>query len=663
MPATADRHAINTLRGLAMDAVQAANSGHPGTPMALAPMGYVLWTKFLRHNPKNPTWLDRDRFVLSCGHASALLYGLLHLTGYDLSLDELKAFRQWGSKTPGHPEFGHTAGVETTTGPLGQGIGNALGMAMAERWLADYFNRPNHEIVNHRTYAIVSDGDVMEGVGQESASLAGHLGLEKLICLYDDNHITIEGDTDLAFSDDVGKRFEAYGWRVLNVLTGEDVNGLESALHEATHEPCGHPTLIITRTIIGFPAPNKQNHQDAHGAPLGKDEIAATKTIMGFDPDATFAISDAARASWEVCVERGELFESEWQARFEAYREAHPKLAKDYEDWMTGGLKEGWEAQLPVFATGEEMATRDASGKVINALAKGIPNFLGGSADLGSSNKTLIKGAADYSRKACGRNLHFGVREHAMGAALNGMSLHGGLRPFGATFLIFSDYMRPSVRLAAIMKQPVCYVWTHDSIGVGEDGPTHQPIEQTMSLRMIPGLHMWRPADANETVVAWKSAMQRTDGPSAFALTRQSLPILDVTKTAAAAKGGYILEEGSTTPKMILLATGSEVSVALQARLVLESQGIPTRVVSLPCWEVFAAQDATYRNSVLPSNLKARVSIEAGITFGWQRYIGDGGVAIGLDHFGASAPAEILFEKFGITAENVVEVANRLLQA
>ena len=661
MPATADRLAINTLRGLAMDAVQAANSGHPGTPMALAPMGYVLWTKFLRHNPKHPAWLDRDRFVLSCGHASMLLYGLLHLTGYDLPLDELKAFRQWGSKTPGHPEFGHTVGVETTTGPLGQGLGNALGMAMAEKFLAEQFNRSGHEIVNHRTFAIVSDGDVMEGVGQEAASLAGHLGLEKLICLYDDNHITIEGDTDLAFSDDVGKRFEACGWRVLKVLTGEDLNGLESALHEATHEPCGKPSLIITRTIIGFPAPNKQNHQDAHGAPLGKDEIAATKAVMGFEPDATFAVSDAARASWNVCLERGELFESEWQARFEAYREAHPALASQYESWMKGELNAGWEDSMPEFAAGGKMATRDASGKVINALAQGIPNFLGGSADLGSSNKTVIKDASDYSRKESGRNLHFGVREHAMGAALNGMSLHGGVRTFGATFLIFSDYMRPSVRLAALMKQPVCFVWTHDSIGVGEDGPTHQPIEQTMSLRMIPGLHMWRPADANETAVAWKCAMRRQDGPSAFALTRQNLPVLDAAKTADAARGGYILEEASATPKIILLATGSEVAVALEARASLESSGIPTRVVSLPCWEIFNAQDAAYRDSVIPEAIKARVSIEAGVTFGWQRFTGDGGASIGLDHFGASAPAETLFEQFGITAENVVNVAKGLL--
>ncbi len=661
MPATADKLAIDTLRCLAMDAVQAANSGHPGTPMALAPMGYVLWTKFLRHNPNNPNWLDRDRFVLSCGHASMLLYGLLHLTGYDLPLDEIKQFRQWNSKTPGHPEFGHTVGVETTTGPLGQGIGNALGMAMAERWLADYFNRPDHEIVNHRTYAIVSDGDVMEGVGQEAASLAGHLGLEKLVLLYDDNHITIEGDTDLAFSEDVGKRFEAYGWRVLKVLTGEDLNGLESMLHEATHEPVGKPTLIITRTIIGFPAPNKQNHHDAHGAPLGKDEVAETKKIMGFDPNVHFAVPDAAREKWEVSLERGALFEYEWKARFKAYREAHPELAAEYERWMKGELNAGWEAQVPTFATGEKMATRDASGQVINALAKAVPNFMGGSADLGSSNKTVIKGAASYSRAVAGRNLHFGVREHAMGAALNGMSLHGGLRPYGATFLIFSDYMRPSVRLAAIMKQPVMYVWTHDSIGVGEDGPTHQPIEQTMTLRMIPGLHMWRPADANETAVAWKSAMSRTDGPSAFALTRQGLPTLDAAKASGAAKGGYVLEEGSTPPKVILLATGSEVSVALQARASLESEGIPTRVVSLPCWEVFNAQDASYRESVLPSNIKARVSIEAGTTFGWQRFVGDRGASIGLDHFGASAPAEILFEKFGLTAENVVKAAKGLL--
>ena len=661
MPATTDKLAINTLRCLAMDAVQAANSGHPGTPMALAPMGYVLWTKFLKHNPKNPHWLDRDRFVLSCGHASMLLYGLLHLTGYDLPMEELKNFRQWGSKTPGHPEFGHTVGVETTTGPLGQGLGNATGMAMAERFLAEQFNRPGHEIVNHRTYAIISDGDVMEGVGQESASLAGHLGLEKLICLYDDNHITIEGDTNLAFSENVGERFEAYGWRVLKVLTGEDLNGLESALHEAAHEPMGKPTLIIIRTIIGYPAPNKQNHHDAHGAPLGKDEIAATKKVMGFDPEANFAVSAEAREKWEVCVERGALFEFEWKARFEAYREAHPTLAEKFGRWMKGELDAGWEAALPVFAAGGKMATRDASGQIINALAAAIPNFLGGSADLGSSNKTEIKGAASYSRKVAGRNLHFGVREHGMGAALNGMSLHGGLRTYGATFLIFSDYMRPSVRLAAIMKQPVVYVWTHDSIGVGEDGPTHQPIEQTMSLRLIPGLHLWRPADANETAVAWKSAMERKDGPSALALTRQSLPTLDPAKAAGAARGGYVLEEGSATPKIILLATGSEVAVALQARASLESEGIATRVVSLPCWEVFNTQDAAYRDSVLPPSIKARVSIEAGVTFGWHRFVGDHGASIGLDHFGASAPAEVLFEKFGITSANVVQIAKAVL--
>ncbi len=661
MPQTTDKLAINTLRGLAMDAVQAANSGHPGTPMALAPMGFVLWTKFLRHNPKNPQWLDRDRFVLSCGHASMLLYGLLHLTGYDLPLDEIKHFRQWGSRTPGHPEFGHTPGVETTTGPLGQGIGNALGMAMAEKFLAEHFNKPGHEIVNHRTYGIVSDGDVMEGVGQEAASLAGHLGLEKLVLLYDDNHITIEGDTDLAFSEDVGKRFEAYGWRVLKVLTGEDLNGLESTLHEATHEPVGKPTLIITRTIIGYPAPNKQNHHDAHGAPLGKEEIAATKAIMGLDPNATFQVSAEARERWEVCVDRGELFESEWLARFEAYREAHPALAAEFESWMRGELKEGWRAALPSFAADAKMATRDASGAVINALADALPNFLGGSADLGSSNKSVIKKATSFSVQASGRNLHFGVREHAMGAALNGLSLHGGLRPYGATFLIFSDYMRPSVRLAALMKQPVMYVWTHDSIGVGEDGPTHQPIEQVMTLRMIPGLHMWRPADANETAVAWKSALERTDGPSAFALTRQGLPVLDAAKAAGASKGGYVLEEASSAPKIILMATGSEVSVALEARATLEAEGISTRVVSLPCWEVFAAQDAAYRESVLPAAIKARVSIEAGTTFGWQRFTGDGGASIGLDHFGASAPAETLFEQFGLTPANVVMTAKGLL--
>jgi transketolase len=656
-----DKLCIDTVRCLAMDAVQKANSGHPGTPMAQAPAAYVLWTRFLKHHPANPAWPDRDRFVLSCGHVSMLLYSLLHLSGYDLSLEDLKQFRQWGSRTPGHPEYGHTPGVETTTGPLGQGVGNAVGMAIAERWLADRFNRPGFPVVDHRTFAFAGDGDVMEGVGMEAASLAGHLGLEKLVLLYDDNRITIEGGTGLSFSEDVGRRFDAQGWRVLRVADGEDLAALAKAYQEACR-PCGKPTLIVCRTIIGFPAPTKQNTHHAHGAPLGEAEIRATKEVLGWDPDGHFVVPAEALAQWRACEPRGAEAEAAWNRMYEGYRAAHPELAAEFEAALEGELAPGWDSQLPTFNPGEQAATREAGGKALNALAAALPNLVGGSADLGPSTSTEIKGGGDFLPGRCGRNFHWGVREHAMGAVLNGMSLHGGLRVFGATFFIFSDYMRPSVRLAALMRQPVKYVWTHDSIGVGEDGPTHQPVEQLMSLRMVPNLTVLRPADANETVEAWRLAMKQAAGPSALVLTRQKLPVLDPARTRGAARGAYILEEAGAAPKLILIATGSEVHLALAARTELEVQGIPTRVVSMPCWEVFRAQPAAYREEVLPAAVRARVSIEAGVTFGWERWVGEAGASIGLDHFGASAPAEVLFKEFGFTVENVVATAKRLLQ-
>lgn len=653
-----DTLCIDTIRCLSMDAVQKANSGHPGTPMAQAPAAYVLWTQVLKHNPANPQWPDRDRFVLSCGHASMLIYSLLHLAGYGLELDDLKAFRQWGSRTPGHPEFGHTAGIETTTGPLGQGIGNAVGMAIAERWLAGRYNRPGHGIVDHRTFAFAGDGCLMEGISYEAASLAGHLGLEKLVVLWDNNRITIEGETDLAWSEDVPARFEAMGWRVLKVEDGEDLPSLHRAFQEAC-VPCGKPTLIDCRTIIGWPAPTKKNTHHAHGAPLGEAEIRATKELLGWDPEGQFAVPAEALAHWRKCQEKGAHQEAAWRTRFEAYRAAFPAEAAEFEALMKGELPEGWDADLPVYGPADKAATREASGKVLNALAGRIPNLLGGSADLAPSNNTELKGLGTFSRTGNGRNFHFGIREHAMGAVLNGMSLHGGLRPYGATFLIFSDYMRPSVRLAALMKQPVVYVWTHDSIGVGEDGPTHQPIEQVMSLRLIPGMTLFRPADANETVAAWKAAMHSTNGPVGLALTRQKLPVLDAAKAAQAERGGYILEEASAgTPKVALLASGSEVHVAVEARKVLEAEGIPTRVVSLPSWERFELQPAEYREAVIPKAVPVRVSVEAGVTTGWQRYAT---ACVGLDHFGASAPAETLFERFGLTAEAVAAQVKRLL--
>ena len=657
---------INSLRVLAMDAVEQAQSGHPGTPMALAPAAWVLWDQYLRFNPADPAWPDRDRFVLSCGHASMLLYGLLHLSGYDLSIDDLKQFRQWGSRTPGHPERGHTAGVETTTGPLGQGVGNAVGMAIAERVLAERFNRPELQIVGHRVWGFVSDGDLMEGVASEAASLAGHLGLGHLNLIYDNNHITIDGTTALSFTEDVGRRFEAYGWHVVRAEDGNDLIGIAAALAAAAAET-GRPSLIILRTIIGDPAPTKGNTSSAHGAPLGAEEIRKTKAILGW-PETPFHVAPEAAAWRAHCIARGGAAHGTWNGVMDRYRAAHPELAAEFTAWLSGALPNGWDAGLPVFTPADgQLATRQASAKTINAIAAKVPNLIGGSADLAESTFTDIKGGGSFSAAKVGRNFHWGVREHGMGATLNGIAAHGGLRPFGSTFLIFTDYCKPSIRLAGLMGLPVIYVGTHDSIGLGEDGPTHQPIEQLAMLRATPNVTVLRPADATETVEAWKVAVTRTDGPTILALSRQKLPILDRTVLAPAAgvqRGGYILLDApGGTPSVILLATGAEVHIALAAAATLQAQKIGARVVSLPSWEIFAAQPAAYRESVLPAAVKARVAIEAASPFGWHRWVGDAGEVLALDHFGASAPADRLFREFGLTAEHLVGAAKRLLGA
>ena len=659
---------INAIRFLSVDAVQKAKSGHPGTPMALAPLSYLLWTRTLRYNPKNPDWPGRDRFILSCGHASMLLYSLLYLTGFDLPLEELKAFRQWGSKTPGHPEAGHTPGVEVTTGPLGQGIGNAVGMAMASRLLAHRFNRPGHEIVSHRIVALCSDGDLMEGVASEVASLAGFHRLGNLVAFYDDNRITIEGSTDLAFREDVAGRFRSYGWNVLTVADGNtDLEGTSAAIGAAFAEG-ERPTLVIVRTNIAFGSPNKQDTAEAHGSPLGEKEVALTKEALGWPKEPDFFVPVDVLAHFREAIPRGEAMEREWRLKMAAYMSAHPDLAMEWERVMWGDLPEGWEKDLPSFSPGAgPMATRKASGKVINAIARRVPELAGGSADLAPSTETLIEGGGEFLPDASpgGRNFHFGVREHGMGAILNGMSRHGGVIPYGATFLIFSDYMRASIRLAALSGVRVIYVFTHDSVGLGEDGPTHQPIEHLPSLRAIPNLYVFRPADANETAAAWKMAMERSTGPSAIALTRQSVPILppeEVFRDGNVYRGAYILKEGGKGhPAVILLASGSEVHVALGAAELLETEGISSRVVSFLCWERFEEQPDLYRQSLLPSSVRARVSVEAAATFGWDRYLGGGGASVGIDRFGASAPAARIFQELGITPENVAALAKALL--
>ena len=659
---------INSIRALAMDAVEQAQSGHPGTPMALAPAAYVLWSRFLRHNPGNPGWADRDRFVLSCGHASMLLYSLLHLSGYDLPLQEIKNFRQWGSLTPGHPERGHTPGVETTTGPLGQGFGNAVGMAIAERFLAEHFNRPDHTIIDHRVWTFASDGDLMEGVASEAASLAGHLRLGKLNVVYDDNHITIDGDTALSFSEDVARRFEAYGWQVTKVGNGNDLPAIAAAYRAAKGETV-RPSLIILRTTIAEPAPTKRNTAEAHGAPLGAEEVRRTKEIMGWPLEPGFHIPDDALADWRGAVERGGEIESQWRKRFEAYAAVHPRPAAEFDQWLSGSLPAGWDKALPVITpSAGQLATRQASGLALQALAAAVPNLVGGSADLGGSTGTTLKQGGTFGPGTAGRTFHWGVREHGMAASLNGIAAHGGLRPFGSTFLVFSDYMKPAIRLAAIMRLPVIYIGTHDSIGVGEDGPTHQPVEHLAMLRSIPNLVTIRPADATETIEAWRVALERRDGPTMLVLSRQKLPVLDRAVVGGAdgvRRGAYVLLDPPGTGRLdtVLIATGSEVSVALGAARVLHADGVRARVVSMPSWELFAAQPERYRDVVLPPAVRVRVAVEAAGTFGWSRWTTDDGAMVGIEGFGASAPGERLYQEFKITAEQVAATAKRLLSS
>jgi transketolase len=676
-----------------MDAVQKANSGHPGLPMGAAAMVHVLWTRFLKHHPHKPHWPNRDRFILSPGHGCMLLYSLLHLTGYDLSLDDIKQFRQWGSKTPGHPERQLVAGIETTTGPLGQGFGNGVGMAIAERHLAAHFNRPGHDLVDYKIYALVSDGDLMEGVASEAASLAGHLGLSNLIYIYDNNHISIEGSTDLAFTEDRAKRFEAYGWFVQDLPDGNDLEAVDKAIRAAQAEK-DRPSIIVARTHIAFGSPNKHDSAEAHGSPLGQEEVKLTKKNLGWPEEPAFYVPDEALAFFRGAIERGEKAEAEWNAKLGAYRKAFPDLAAEWDRFVRGELPEGWKSKIPTFKPSDgQLATRQASGKVLNAISPSLPTLIGGSADLAPSTDTLIKGAGDFEKgNYAGRNFHFGVREHAMGSIMNGMAL-SGLIPYGATFLIFSDYLRPTLRLAALMEIHPIFVFTHDSVFLGEDGPTHEPIEQVPSLRAIHNLCFIRPADANETAVAWRVAIERRDGPVAMALTRQKLPVIDRGKYDSAEgleRGAYILADArlprppQTTvvvasrqelqkaidalagteipqPEVILIASGSEVAVALEAFEKLAAEGVAARVVSMPSWDLFEEQPQAYRDRVLPPGVTARLAIEAAAPFGWERYVGTKGAVIGMNRYGASAPYKILAEKFGFTAANVVKCAHDLL--
>ncbi len=659
-----DELCVNTIRFLAVDAVDQANSGHPGMPLGAAAIGYTIWDRCLKHHPGDPSWADRDRFVLSSGHASALLYALLHLTGYDLPLAEIKRFRQWQSLTPGHPEYRHTPGVETTTGPLGQGFANGVGMALAERHLVARYNRPGHEVVDHFTYAIVSDGDLEEGVTAEAASLAGALKLGKMIYCYDKNDISIEGETAITFTEDVAARFRAYGWHTVGPIDGFDITAINAAIAEAQAET-ERPSLIVCRTTIGIGSPHKAGTGAAHGEPLGAEETALTKKALGWDYPEPFTVPPEAGAHLRQAINRGADAQRAWQQRFEDYRQAHPELAAQFLAELQGELPAGWDAELEgLFQAGDKsMATRDSSGLVQNHLAGKIPALLGGSADLAPSNKTRLKeggdfGADDYS----GRNLHFGIREHAMGSVASGMALHGGLIPYTATFLVFYDYMRPAVRLAALMGLRVIYIYTHDSIGVGEDGPTHQPVEQVVGLRSVPGLVTFRPADARETAAAWRVALTRANGPTALALTRQKLALLDRDRAVGdASQGGYVVWEAGSGFEVIIIGTGSEVQLALDAARELQGRGVSARVVSLPSWEVFEAQPDAYRESVLPARMRQRISIEAGRTLGWQRYVGLDGIAIGLDRYGASAPAETVFAELGFTVARVVADALALL--
>jgi transketolase len=650
--------AINTIRFLAADAVQQANSGHPGLPMGAAPMAFTLWTRHLRHNPRNPKWPGRDRFILSGGHGSMLLYSLLHLTGYDLSLDEIKNFRQFGSKTPGHPEYGLTPGVEVTTGPLGQGFGQGVGMAIAATHLAAEFNKPGHEIIQSYIYGIVTDGDLMEGVSSEAASLAGHLQLGRIIYLYDDNHVSIDGSTDLAFTEDRAGRFEAYGWHVQQIGDGNDVEAIDAAIKAAKAD--SRPSLICVRTIIGFGAPKKQGTSKAHGEPLGDEELKAAKENLGWPVEPRFLIPGEVLEFYREAVERGREREIDWKMRFDAYQRIHPALGTELQRRLAGDLPEGWDAALPKFPVDAKgMATRSSSGKVLNTLSEKLPELVGGSADLTPSNNTRFEEAGDFEKdNPVGRYLRFGVREHGMGAALNGLNLFGGLIAYGGTFLIFSDYMKPAIRIAAISSIRSIFVFTHDSVGLGEDGPTHQPIEHLMALRAVPNLTVIRPADANEVAEAWRVAITRRHSPTALALTRQNLPTLEGTDQGLLSKGAYVLKDFGDDPQLILIATGSEVSLIYEAAQKLFAEGTAVRVVSFPSWELFEEQDETYRESVFPKNVTARLAVEAGATLGWERYAKS---IIGLDHYGASAPYKVIFEKFGFTGENVVAKAKELI--
>jgi len=661
-----DELCVDTIRTLAIDAVQKANSGHPGLPLGAAPMAYVLWSRHLKHNPRDPEWPDRDRFVLSAGHGCMLWYCLLYLTGYDLTLDDLRAFRQWGSRTPGHPEYRVTPGVEATTGPLGQGTANAVGMAMAERYLARRFNRPGHEIVNHRTFAIVSDGDLMEGISNEASSLAGHLKLGKLTFLYDSNGVSLDGPTSMAFTEDVGRRYEGLGWQVLKVEDGNtDLDGIDRALAAAEQET-RRPTIIIVRTTIGYGSPHKAGTSEAHGSPLGPEEVVATKKALGWEHEEPFYVPEEALAHFRTAVDRGKQSHFEWSRRFDAWATANRDLAEEWRRGLEGELPDGWDAELPTWKAGEKEATRAAAGKALNAIGAKVPSLLGGDADLSVSTSTKLKNETDFDGQTGeGRNVHFGVREHAMAGIGNGMAYHGGVRPFVATFFCFSDYMRPSVRLSAVSELPVIFVWTHDSIGLGEDGPTHQPVEHLMSLRAMPHFTIIRPADPNEAVEAWRVAMGHREGPVGLVLSRQKLPVIDPSRYAGPSglrRGAYVLAEGSGgSPRLILIATGSEVWLALEAREKLEAEGISTRVVSMPSWELFAKEDRSYRDGVLPPALTARLSIEAGSRHGWERWVGDRGDSIGLERFGASAPGEIVLKELGFNVENVVARAKALL--
>jgi len=659
-----DQLAINTIRTLSIDAIEKVGSGHPGMPMGAAPMAYTLWAKFMNYNPSNPNWFNRDRFVLSAGHGSMLLYSLLHVTGYDLSLEDLKSFRQWGSKTPGHPEFGHTAGVDATTGPLGQGIAMAVGMAMAERHLAATYNRDDFNVIDHYTYSICGDGDLMEGVSAEAASLAGHLKLGRLVVLYDSNDISLDGELHMSFSESAADRFTAYGWQVLRVEDGNDINVITAALAQAQANE-DQPTLIEVKTVIGYGSPNKGGKSDSHGSPLGKDEIKLVKEHYNWNYEEDFYVPEEVKEHFAGLKEAAEQKEQVWNELFAHYADVYPSLAKELTQAIDGELPEGWDAEVPVYRVGEDkLATRASSGAVLNALAKNVPQLFGGSADLASSNKTLLKGEADFSAADySGRNIWFGVREFGMGAAVNGMALHGGVKVFGATFFVFSDYLRPAIRLSALMKLPVIYVFTHDSIAVGEDGPTHEPVEQLASLRAMPGVCTIRPAEGNETAAAWKLALESKDEPTALVLTRQDLPTLVTPEQAyeGVKKGAYVISEAKGTAAGLLLASGSEVSLAVEAQTNLEQEGIYVAVVSMPSWDRFEKQSQEYKESILPKNVKARLGIEMGASLGWSKYVGDNGSVLAIDQFGASAPGDKLIEEYGFTVENVISHFKKLL--